>query len=272
MKREIEALLFAADSPLTAGRLKKVFPEASTADLKAAMTELEADYTAAGHSFTIVEFGGGWQIATRPEYAPLVEKLLKTRKYTRLSRAGLEVLAIIAYRQPITRLEVDEIRGVQSSGALATLQERNLVTVVGRSEAIGHPLLYGTTREFLSHLGLRGLSQLPDLPSLEEVVENREDLRAFASQFGEELTDEDFDLLADEPDEEIADADDAGEAAAGAPGDGDQPAGDETAGEAADDAPAAAQDDDPDHDRPTTTTDEAATEAEDHDAEATERS
>ena len=204
MKRELEALLFATDSPLTAARLKKIFPEASTADLKTAVTELETGYAEAGNAFTIVEFGGGWQIATRPEYAPLVEKLLKTRKYARLSRAGLEVLAIIAYRQPITRLEIDEIRGVQSSGALATLQERNLATVVGRSEAIGHPLLYGSTREFLGHLGLRGLSQLPDLPTLEEVVENREDLRAFASQFGEELTDEDLARLNDpEPEVEL---------------------------------------------------------------------
>ncbi len=142
-----------------------------------------------------MEFGGGWQIATRPEFSPIVEKLLKGRRFARLSKAGLEVLAIIAYRQPITRLEIDEIRGVQSSGALATLQERNLITVVGRSEALGHPLLYGTTREFLLHLGLKGLSQLPDLPTIEEVVENREDLRAFASQFGEELTDEDFETL-----------------------------------------------------------------------------
>ncbi len=214
MKRELEALLFATDSPLTAGRLKSIFPEASTADLKAAMGELEAEYDAAGHAFTVVEFGGGWQMATRPDYAPLVEKLLRTRKYARLSRAGLEVLAIIAYRQPITRLEIDEIRGVQSSGALATLQERNLITVVGRSEAVGHPLLYGTTREFLGHLGLKGLSQLPDLPTLEEMVENRDDLRAFASQFGEELSDEDLARLRDAdpdrepgPDAEVADAD-----------------------------------------------------------------
>jgi len=195
VKRELEALLFATDSPLTSGRLKSIFPEMSAAELKAALAELEAEYEAAGHAFTVVEFGGGWQIATRPEYAPLIEKLLKTRKYARLSRAGLEVLAIIAYRQPITRLEIDEIRGVQSSGALATLQERNLVTVVGRSEAVGHPLLYGTTREFLGHLGLKGLSQLPDLPTLEEMVENRDDLRAFASQFGEELSDEDLERL-----------------------------------------------------------------------------
>lgn len=204
MKREVEALLFASDSPLSMSRLRKMFPDVEASEIKDALAALDAEYGAAGHAFTLVEFGGGWQVATRPEFSPLVEKLLKTRKYTRLSRAGLEVLAIIAYRQPITRLEVDEIRGVQSSGALATLQERNLVTVVGRSEALGHPLLYGTTREFLSHLGLKGLSQLPDLPTLEEVVENREDLRAFASQFGEELSDEDFETLSTPPELEDA--------------------------------------------------------------------
>jgi segregation and condensation protein B len=253
VKREIEALLFASDGPLSLARLRKMFPEQGATELQAALAELEQEYTAAGHAFTVVEFGGGWQIATRPEFAPLVEKLLKTRKYTRLSRAGLEVLAIIAYRQPITRLEIDEIRGVQSSGALATLQERNLVTVVGRSEAVGHPLLYGTTREFLSYLGLKGLSQLPDLPTVEELVENRDDLQAFASQFGEEFTDADFESLARPP---AADA----TAAAGpdqdlapdepAPRAGDSPGGDldveDGARDDADDAADGADAEDPD--------------------------
>lgn len=216
MKRDLEALLFATDSPLTVGRLRKIFPETTAAELRAAVTELQDEYAAADHAFTIVEFGGGWQLATRPEYAPLVERLQRTRKFTRLSRAGLEVLAIIAYRQPITRLEIDDIRGVQSSAALATLQERNLITVVGRSEAIGHPLLYGTTRDFLGHLGLRGLSQLPDLPTLEDVVENRDDLRAFARQFGEDLSDEDFDLLQPAAGDEDQPAAEAGDAVAGA--------------------------------------------------------
>jgi segregation and condensation protein B len=202
VKREIEALLFATDSPLTVARLRKLLPETGASELKAAVAELASEYAEAGHAFTIVEFGGGWQIATRPEYAPLVEQLLRTRRYARLSRAGLEVLAIIAYRQPITRLEIDEIRGVQSSAALATLQERNLVAVVGRSDTIGHPLLYGTTREFLNHLGLSGLTQLPDLPSLEDVVGNRDDLRAFASQFGEDISDDDLAMV--QPSDNVA--------------------------------------------------------------------
>ena len=192
MKRELEALLFATDSPLTIARLKKIFPERENAEIRAAITELEQDYTAAGQAFTVVEFGGGWQIATRPEYAPLVDNLLKSRSFTRLSKAGLEVLAIIAYRQPITRLEIDEIRGVNSSGAISTLTERNLITVVGRSQAVGNPLLYGTTREFLNHLGLKGLGQLPDLPALEGVLEDREQLKEFASRIGREVTDEEL--------------------------------------------------------------------------------
>ena len=189
MKRELEALLFATDSPLTVARLKKIFPGVETAEFKTAVEELQEEFESSGHAFTVVEFGGGWQIATKPEFSPIVEKMLKTRRFTRLSKAGLEVLAIIAYRQPITRLEVDDIRGVNSSGAISTLTERNLTAVVGRSQSVGNPLLYGTTREFLNHLGLKGLNQLPDLPDIEGVMDDRDELKEFASQVGRELTD-----------------------------------------------------------------------------------
>ncbi len=189
MKRELEALLFATDSPLTLARLKKIFRGVETPDFKDAIAELQKEYDESGHAFTVVEFGGGWQIATKPEFSPIVEKMLKTRRFTRLSKAGLEVLAIIGYRQPITRLEIDDIRGVNSSGAISTLSERNLIAVVGRSQALGNPLLYGTTREFLNHLGLKGLNQLPDLPDLEGVMDNREELKEFANRVGRELTD-----------------------------------------------------------------------------------
>jgi segregation and condensation protein B len=193
LKRELEALLFATDSPLTAGRIKKILPGTETKEIKEALAALEQEYNEQDHAFTVVEFGGGWQIATRPEFAPTVEKMLKGRRFTRLSKAGLEVLAIVAYRQPITRLEVDEIRGVNSSGSISTLTERNLVTVVGRSATVGNPLLYGTTREFLNHLGLKGLGQLPDLPELEKVLEDKDQLKAFASQVGREVSDEELD-------------------------------------------------------------------------------
>ena len=209
MKRELEALLFATDAPLTAARLRKIFPETEAKDLRAAVKELQDEYDRGGNAFTVVEFGGGWQIATRPEYSPVVEQLLQSRRFARLSKAGLEVLAIVAYRQPITRLEVDEIRGVNSSGAIATLTERSLVTVVGRSQSVGNPLLYGTTREFLNHLGLKGLGQLPDLPAMESIIDDREQLKAFASQLGRDVTDEELDgyLDGEAEDEVIADHD-----------------------------------------------------------------
>jgi segregation and condensation protein B len=201
LKRELEALLFATDSPLTVARLKKIFPEIETGEFKELVGQLQKEYEDSGHAFTVVEFGGGWQIATKPEFSPIVEKMLKTRRFTRLSKAGLEVLAIIAYRQPITRLDIDEIRGVNSSGAISTLTERNLIAVVGRSQAVGNPLLYGTTREFLNHLGLKGLNQLPDLPDLEGVMDDRDELKDFASQVGRDLSDVELDEYFSAPEE-----------------------------------------------------------------------
>lgn len=197
MKRDLEALLFATDAPLTLPRLKSLFSGVSSKELRAAIGELATEYDEQDHAFTVVEFGGGWQIASRPQFAPLIEKLFKGKRFTRLSRAGLEVLAIIAYRQPLTRMAIEEVRGVQCSGALSTLVERNLVTVVGRADTVGHPLLYGTTREFLNHIGLRGLNQLPTLPEIEGMLGNREDLKQFAAQLGEDIDESDFALLND---------------------------------------------------------------------------
>jgi segregation and condensation protein B len=224
LKRELEALLFAADSPLTVGRLKSVFPGVESAEIRKAVEELAEEYENSGHAFTVVEFGGGWQIATKPEFSPVVEKMLKTRRFTRLSKAGLEVLAIIAYRQPLTRLEIDEIRGVNSSGAISTLTERNLITVVGRSQAVGNPLLYGTTREFLNHLGLKGLGQLPDLPDIEVVMGDRDELREFASRVGRDVTDEELEEYFEAPETPVLDEELAGETSPEEPAVAGQPA------------------------------------------------
>ncbi len=201
MKQALEALLFATDTPLSLSRLKSLFPEAGGKEIRAAMAELEQEYAEQGRAFTIVEFGGGWQLASRPEYAPLIRRLYRGRRFIRLSQAALEVLAIIAYRQPVTRMEIEEIRGVQVSGVLATLQERNLVTVVGRSDAVGNPLLYGTTREFLNHLGLKGLHQLPPLPELEGIIGDREAIKEFAARLGEPIDEEAFEAVAVRGDE-----------------------------------------------------------------------
>ncbi|MFT5234081.1 MAG: segregation and condensation protein B [Candidatus Krumholzibacteriia bacterium] len=199
MKRELEALLFATESPLTVSRLKKIFPDVEASDLKTAIVELQEEYDSNGNAFTVIGFGGGYQISTKPEFSPIVEKMLKTRRFTRLSKAGLEVLAIVAYKQPLTRMEIDDIRGVNSSGAVSTLTERSLVTVVGRSQAVGNPLLYGTTREFLNHLGLNGLGQLPDLPDLENVMDDRDELKEFAAQVGRDLSEEELEEYFAEP-------------------------------------------------------------------------
>ncbi len=205
MKHELEALLFATEAPLAMGRLRALFPDVAPPQLRAAIEELRVEYERDGRAFTVVEFGGGWQIATRPEHAGLVNRLYGGRRHARLTKAGLEVLAIIAYRQPITRLEIEDIRGVQCTGALATLLERGLIAVAGRAETVGHPILYGTTREFLGHLGLKGLGQLPALPQIEQVMGDREEFRRFALQFGQEITDDDFEEA--EADGEDAEAD-----------------------------------------------------------------
>ncbi len=201
MKQDLEALLFATDAPLTPARLKAIVGAGDTKALRETIDALNAEYEAQNRAFTIVEFGGGWQLASRPEYAPLIQKLYRGRRYVRLSQAALEVLAIVAYRQPVTRIEIEEIRGVQVSGVLATLTERSLITVAGRSEAVGNPILYGTTREFLNYMGLNGLHQLPALPELEGIINDREAIKSFAAQLGEDVSDDDFETVSVQGDE-----------------------------------------------------------------------
>ena len=199
MRRDLEALLFASDQPLTLDRLAGFFPDVDRKSVREAIDELREEYERDQHAFTIVEFGGGFSISTRPEHATLVKRLFKGRRKQRLSRPALEVLAIIAYKQPVTRLEIEEIRGVAASGVIGTLLERDLVQIVGRAETLGHPLLYGTTKGFLDHIGLRTVGELPQLSELEDLLAEKEELKQLATARGEELGDEDF---------ERADADD----------------------------------------------------------------
>jgi len=218
MKQDLEALLFATDTPLGVTRLKPLFPGAEAKDFRDAVDALNAEYEQQGRAFAVVEFGGGWQLASRPEYAALIQQLYRGRRFVRLSQAALEVLAVIAYRQPVTRMEIEEIRGVQVSGVLATLAERNLITVAGRSDSVGNPILYGTTREFLNHMGIKGLHQLPPLPELAGIIGDREEIKRFAQQLGEEITDEDFETVAIRGDEILVVAAEAADGAAPADG------------------------------------------------------
>ncbi len=154
----LEAVLFAAAEPLTLGRLAAVtgVPEAQA---RRALAELAAHLDAHGHGVALSELAGGYQLLTRPEYAEAVADLTAPRQ-SPLSRAALETLAIVAFKQPVTRASIDEVRGVQSDGAIATLLERGLIGEGGRADAPGRPILFVTTRRFLEHFGLRSLDEL----------------------------------------------------------------------------------------------------------------
>lgn len=167
LKKILEALLFITDQPITIERIAKVTEVADKAQVRAAVAELQTAYLEGGRSIQIVEVAGGFQMSTKPEYGRYVRKLYNERMTSRLSVAAMETLAIIAYRQPITRAEVETIRGVEVIAPLETILERGLVKVVGRKETVGRPLLYGTTEEFLRVFGLNSLEDLPKLESLE---------------------------------------------------------------------------------------------------------
>ncbi|GAB6875974.1 SMC-Scp complex subunit ScpB [Thermaerobacter litoralis] len=155
----VEALLFVAGEPLTPKRMAAILG-VGEAVVRQALEELAEACRAPGRGIELVEVAGGWQLVTRPEYSRAVEELLQPRRQA-LSRAALETLAIIAYRQPVTRAEIEAIRGVQSDAGLRALLERGLVREVGRKEGPGRPILYGTTPLFLQQFGLRDLSELP---------------------------------------------------------------------------------------------------------------
>ncbi|HEU5050658.1 MAG TPA: SMC-Scp complex subunit ScpB, partial [Gemmatimonadales bacterium] len=157
----LEAALFSASRPLAAEELSTLEPEASLADVRTALDQLREHYDFNQHGVELVELAGGWQIVTRAVHAAAIERAQFSVRTPRLSAATLETLAVIAYRQPVGRAEIEEIRGVSAGGVLRTLQERGLIEVVGRAEGLGRPLLYGTTPLFLELLGLRDLSDLP---------------------------------------------------------------------------------------------------------------
>ena len=163
----LEAALFSASRPLAAEELTTLDPDATLADVRAALDLLREHYDFDQHGVELVEMAGGYQIVTRAVHAQALERAQFSTRSPKLSAATLETLAVISYRQPVGRAEIEEIRGVSAGGVLRTLQERGLIEVVGRAEALGRPLLYGTTPLFLELLGLRDLS---DLPKAEELT------------------------------------------------------------------------------------------------------
>jgi segregation and condensation protein B len=163
----LEAALFSASRPLTAEELATLDADAGPADVRVALEQLREHYDFNQHGVELVELAGGYQILTRPVHAAAIERAQFSVRSPKLTAATLETLAVIAYRQPVGRVEIEEIRGVSAGGVLRSLQERGLIEVVGRSEALGRPLLYGTTPLFLELLGMRDLA---DLPKAEELT------------------------------------------------------------------------------------------------------
>ena len=157
----LEAALFAAARPVTAEELVSLDPDTTLDEVRSALEQLREHYDFEGHGVELVELAGGYQILSRPAFAEAIERAALNTRQSRLTPAMLETLAIIAYRQPVGRAEIEEIRGVSASGVLRSLQERGLIEVTGRSEGLGRPLLYGTTPLFLELLGLPDLANLP---------------------------------------------------------------------------------------------------------------
>lgn len=167
LKTIIEAILFASDQPTSADRLADAAGEDITVGMvKKCVEELLADYDAHGRAFTIEEVAGGYQLFTRPEYNKYLKPLVRARQQARLTQAALETLAIIAYKQPVARAEVEDIRGVACGDMIRALMEKGLVRIAGRSEQIGRALLYGTTKKFLQAFGLGSIKDLPDSKQL----------------------------------------------------------------------------------------------------------
>ncbi len=166
----VEALTFVADEPISSKVLADVLGE-ERESIQAAFEEIRNEYDERGSGLQLREIAGGWQIATRTELHEDVRKFLRTRPSAKLSLASLETLAVIAYKQPVTVPEILEIRGVQSASAIKTLLDKRLIVAKGRKEAVGRPMMYGTSKEFLVQFGLKDLSELPSIEDFEDLVQ-----------------------------------------------------------------------------------------------------
>ena len=194
LKSIVENVLLAADQPINAGELCKIFLDGTDKDqLQSILDELKEEYSS--RNLQVTEVADGYQLCTRHEYNDYIRKFLNLDRSTRLSQPSLDTLSIIAYKQPLTRQEVDEIRGVDSSGVIKTLLEKKVIGPAGRKKVPGRPIMYRTTQKFLEYFGLKDLSDLPTLEDLREVLEGEEvplqtQIEFSASEASEALTSE----------------------------------------------------------------------------------
>jgi len=177
IKKIIEALLFVSERPLLNREIKAVIKEelSENDNIENILHEMKQEYEQADRAYELKFVADGWTFATKPEYSVWIKKMLKEKIILKLSPSAMEVLAIIAYKQPITRAEIDNIRGVDSGGVIDTLTDRKFIKIVGRKETLGRPLLYGTTQDFLRHFGLSHLSELPVIENADRTPISQEE-------------------------------------------------------------------------------------------------
>ncbi|HVZ81742.1 MAG TPA: SMC-Scp complex subunit ScpB [bacterium] len=173
LKKVLESLLFVSETPLTAKKIASFVKDVTVEEAQSAMTGLQEEINALDRSFQVIQIAEGFQLVTRPEYHKWAKELYKVITKTRLSKPSMEALAIIAYKQPVTRAEIEAIRGVEVSNLIQSLLEKRMVRILGRAETPGRPLLYGTTQEFLVHFGLKDLVDLPKVSEIQELAGDR---------------------------------------------------------------------------------------------------
>lgn len=171
-KQIIEALLFAAGKPLTVPDIRKTVKSLTPTQICTLIVDIQKEYEESNRSFEIVQVANGYEIVTKKEFAPWILKVELQKKAKQVTQSALETLAILAYKQPITRAEIEEIRGVDASGVVSTLMERNLIKIVGKKDVPGRPFLYGTTDKFLEHFGLPSIKDLPNIDEIRSLVDS----------------------------------------------------------------------------------------------------
>ena len=174
LKSAIEALIFASEKPITTEQIKKVLGDLDTPSINKIITELKNEYEVQNRGIRVVEIAGGYQMITSSSFVPFLKKLFKNRYSDKLSKPALESLAIIAYKQPLTKSEIESLRNVNVDGVMKSLIEKNLIRVCGRKKIPGRPFVFGTTREFLEHFGLKSLQDLPKMEDFTVLAQEKE--------------------------------------------------------------------------------------------------
>ena len=174
LKSTVEALIFASEKPITVEQIKKVLVGLDALSINKIITELKDDYQSQNRGLRIVEIAGGFQMATCSNFAPFLKRLFKNRYSDKLSKPALESLAIIAYKQPLTKSEIESLRNVNVDGVMKSLLDKNLIRICGRKKIPGRPFVFGTTREFLEHFGLKSLQDLPKMEDFTVLVQEKE--------------------------------------------------------------------------------------------------